>query len=109
MLDQAVECYSGHTFAQEPRIVIWQGQRHAVACVERRWRTPDGPGFCIRSEEGCRFELHYHEARDGWTVRMLAEDTQPGTPGPSIGRGSPALAVAPGSTKDRAKDEEVQL
>jgi hypothetical protein len=76
MPDQTVECYSGQTFAEEPRTVIWQGQRYAVSRVEQRWRTPDGPGFCVRSEDGCRFELHYHEARDGWTVRVLTQEVE---------------------------------
>ena len=67
-----VECYSGHTYAQEPRaIVTSQGQRWSVAQVEQRWRTPSGPAFLIRTEAGGLFDLRYSEADDRWTVRTL--------------------------------------
>lgn len=74
-----VDCYSGYTYAQEPRVVFWQGQRYAVVEVERRWRTPDGPAFWVRTETGApggraaqRFQVHYHEPEDRWTVQVLA-------------------------------------
>jgi len=67
-----VECYSGHTYAQEPRAVVTtQGQRWPVAQVEHRWRTPSGPAFRIRTEAGNLFDLHYSEADDRWMVRPL--------------------------------------
>ena len=67
-----VECYSGHTYAQEPRaIVTAEGQRWMVAEVVQRWRTPAGPAFRIRTEAGDLFDLHYSETDDRWTVRPL--------------------------------------
>lgn len=71
MSSPTVECYSGHTYAQEPRALVWQGERYLVACVEERWRTQEGPAFCVGTETGERFELHYHEHRDRWQIRML--------------------------------------
>ncbi len=72
-----VECYSGHTYAQEPRALTWAGRRYAVAEVEARWRTPDGPAFRVRTEPGDRFDLHYHEQEARWSLRPLQEmDTQ---------------------------------
>jgi hypothetical protein len=65
----SVECYSGHTYAQEPRAVVWRGRRFAVDHVEARWRTPAGPAFSVRTETGERFELHYDELDDRWTIR----------------------------------------
>ena len=53
--------------------MVWQGQRYPVTRIESRWRTPEGPAFCVRTETGERFELHYHEAQDGWTIRALPE------------------------------------
>ncbi len=64
-----VECYSGYTYAQEPRAFIWQGQRHTVAHVERRWRTPSGPAFCACAAGGRRFTLAYDEADDVWRIQ----------------------------------------
>jgi hypothetical protein len=64
-----VECYSGHTYAQEPRAFTWQGQRYEVETVERAWRTPRGPVFRVRTTEGHRFELAYDEAADRWAMK----------------------------------------
>jgi hypothetical protein len=71
-----VECYSGHAYAQEPRVVIWQGGRYPVACIEERWRTPEGPAFRLRSDSGLRFELHYHELEDRWTIQRRDREVQ---------------------------------
>lgn len=80
MPSSAVECYSGYTFAQEPRAVIWQGQRYAVAVVEQRWRTPEGPAFRVRAEDGSRFELRYHESDDSWAIGELPGSMEQSTP-----------------------------
>jgi hypothetical protein len=40
-----------------------------VAEVEARWRTPEGPVFRVRMEDGGRFELAYEEGADRWRVR----------------------------------------
>jgi hypothetical protein len=71
MSGPAVECYSGHTYAQEPRAVIWEGRRQPVAEIEARWRTPTGPVFRVRTESGNRFELDYHESEDRWSITKL--------------------------------------
>jgi hypothetical protein len=66
-----VECYSGHTYAQEPRALVWEGQRYIVVQVEARWRTPEGPAFRVRTEAGERFDLHHHELEDRWAIADL--------------------------------------
>ncbi|MBU0492491.1 MAG: hypothetical protein KKA73_20090 [Chloroflexi bacterium] len=63
-----VECYSGHTYAQEPRAFAWQGQRHEVETIERAWREPRGPVFYVRTADGHRFTLAYDEAGDRWVM-----------------------------------------
>jgi hypothetical protein len=68
-----VECYSGHTYAQEPRSVLWRGRRYAVVHVQARWRTPEGPAFRIETEQGMCFELYYHEIEARWTIWPVAE------------------------------------
>ena len=68
MTGATVECYSGHTYAQEPRVVVWRGQRHRVTQVKERWRTPDGPAFEVQTETGPIFRLHYDENHDLWTI-----------------------------------------
>ncbi len=69
-----VECYSGHTYAQEPRAVILHGHRYPVSAVLERWRTPRGPAFSVETETGERLEVHYAELDDTWRVRLLARD-----------------------------------
>ncbi len=63
-----VECYSGHTYAQEPRAFVWQGRRHVVQKVERVWRTPEGPHFRVITVDEDSFELAYNEQADTWSL-----------------------------------------
>jgi hypothetical protein len=64
-----VECYSGHTYPQEPRVVVWQGSRLPVTHIERRWRRPRGPAFSVETEQGISFKLSYDERDDLWTIQ----------------------------------------
>jgi hypothetical protein len=64
-----VGCYSGYTYAQEPRAFVWQEQRYTVAYVERRWRTPSGPAFYVHTADGRCFTLAYDETADEWKVQ----------------------------------------
>lgn len=68
-----VECYSGHTYAQEPRVVVWQGRRFAVVQIEQRWRAPEGPAFLVETEADARFKLSYNEREDTWTIQPLGD------------------------------------
>jgi aminotransferase len=77
MSGAAVECYSGHTYAQEPRFVVWQGQRHLVTQVNERWRTPDGPAFNVQTESGLAFKLRYSENQDLWTIATVPSTNRP--------------------------------
>ena len=72
----AVECYSGHTYAQEPRAFVWHGRRYQVARIERRWRAPEGPAFCVQAQSGDFFELWYNENADRWLIHSLKQDSQ---------------------------------
>ena len=78
-----VECYSGHTYAQEPRTVVWHGRRYPVSAVDPRWRTPEGPAFWVEAEAGERFEIHYEERTDTWTVQPFPAGDEPQRPSPS--------------------------
>jgi hypothetical protein len=79
-MELIVECYSGYTYAQEPRAFVWQGQRYIVQKVERVWRTPEGLHFRVVTgveNEGWRMEngewrmeseLAYNEQADTWSL-----------------------------------------
>jgi hypothetical protein len=47
---------------------MWHGQRLAIETIERQWREPEGPAFCVRTVSGQRFELRYAEHADNWTI-----------------------------------------
>jgi hypothetical protein len=72
-----VECYSGHTYAQEPRAFVWRGQRYVVQSVERAWRAPEGPHFLVCTDEGGFFELVYNEAEDMWSAKERLATAMP--------------------------------
>jgi hypothetical protein len=105
MSNPIVECYSGHTYAQEPRALVWQGQRHSVARVERRWRTPEGPAFWVRTESEVRFELQYRELEDRWTVLALPKTDREGAKRAKV-LDFPSRSPRPDGSK--MKDKEVQ-
>jgi len=71
-----VECYSGHTYAQEPRAFTWQGQRVEVERVEQALRTPRGPVFRVRTVDGRRVTLAYDEAGDRWAITQASASHQ---------------------------------
>ena len=105
MSNPIVECFSGHTYAQEPRVLVWQGQRYLVARVERRWRTPDGPAFWVRTESAARFELQYHELEDRWAVLALPKTDREGAKRARV-LDFPPRSLRPDGSKTR--DKEVQ-
>jgi hypothetical protein len=70
-MELTVECYSGHTYAQEPRAFTWRGRRYVVQTVERAWRTPEGPHFVVRTEEGNTYELTYDKVGDAWSLKEM--------------------------------------
>jgi hypothetical protein len=78
MLSIHVECYSGHTYAQEPRAFEWEGRRYNVERVVKRWRTPAGPGFRVEvagisdpnSLISNPVDLTYLESTDQWTMAV---------------------------------------
>ncbi len=73
-----VECYSGHTYAQEPRAFEWEGRRYQVERVVKRWRTPAGPGFRVEvagisnlQPLTAKFvDLTYIESTNQWTMSV---------------------------------------
>ena len=67
-MELTVECYSGHTYAQEPRAFVWQDRRHIVQKVERTWRTPERTHFRVVTDAGERYELAYDEQADTWSL-----------------------------------------
>lgn len=70
--DIVVECYSGHTYAQEPRAFGLHNQRRAVTVVRKRWREPTGPCFDVLADDAQAYVLAYNETTDCWSVLAKA-------------------------------------
>lgn len=66
-----VECYSCHTYAEEPRAFTWQGRRYEVTEIKQRWREPQGPVFRLRTADGQRWQLAYDQTQDSWSLQVL--------------------------------------
>jgi hypothetical protein len=69
--DLSVQCYSGTTYAEDVRGFTWKGQAYEVVETERRWRTPGGPRFRVRTSDGQRWLLAYDEAEQAWGLSPL--------------------------------------
>jgi hypothetical protein len=69
MKDQ-VECYAGGSYPEDPRAVIWEGQRYRVQEVLQRRRTPEGLGFLVQcSPEERVFDLFYLTLERRWQIQ----------------------------------------
>lgn len=74
MDDIIVQCYSGYTYAQEPREFWIAGQRYEIRHIVGRWRTPAGISFRVATEHD-EYILTYTEIEDTWTVTPLLDAT----------------------------------
>jgi len=63
-----VECYSGYTYAQEPRAFVFNNKRRVVTAVRKRWREPAGPCFEVLADDATIYVLAYNEATDHWDM-----------------------------------------
>ena len=68
-MENAVECHSGHTYAERPKAFNWNGEWIKVETIEAEWRSPQGKHFRVKAENGSVFELIYDETSDDWQVR----------------------------------------
>jgi len=66
-----VECLSGHTYAERPIALWWEGERLNIVEIVARWRIPGGRRFKVQAENDQFFELCYSEQQDEWQVSYL--------------------------------------
>lgn len=67
-----VKCYSGYTYAQQPRSFLWLGKEYEVSFIQKEWQEPSKRFFQIRTQDERLFELCYNENQDQWLVTELA-------------------------------------
>jgi hypothetical protein len=66
-----VRCYSGYTYAEEPRSFVWQDRELRVESIERAWQEPGRRLFRVVTHNGELFELCYNEADERWCAVEL--------------------------------------
>ena len=64
----SVKCYSGHTYAEEPRSFEWGGVEYEVAEIEKSWLEPGERYFLVRTGDNKLFQLCYNETNNRWSI-----------------------------------------
>lgn len=70
MIKDHVQCHSGYKYAEEPRVIHWDGEKLQVDWIKSSWRTPEGSRFVVRVEDGRMFDLTYDEGSDEWSITL---------------------------------------
>ncbi len=79
-MNDQVECRSDQDYAGRPLAVHWQGQRLAITRLIDTWRSPQGKGYLVQTEDDHLFELVYLELEDRWEIsqrQMIATSKNP--------------------------------
>lgn len=66
--DLEVNCYSGHTYAQEPRSFQWHGIEYEIAEIKKTWREPGKRYFMVRTGDNKLFQLCYNGIQKDWSI-----------------------------------------
>jgi len=64
----SVKCYSGHTYAEEPRSFRWGGVEYKIKAIEKSWQEPGERHFLVITEDNKLCKLCYNEAKQQWSV-----------------------------------------
>ncbi len=68
MNDIIVKCYSGHTYAEEPRSFIWEGVEYEVLTIEKVWQEPGERHFLVKTGGNKSFQICYNESKEQWSL-----------------------------------------
>ena len=63
-----VNCYSGHTYAEEPRSFLWEGIEYEVGKIEKAWQEPGRRHFQVHTRDNKMFQLCYDETEKQWSL-----------------------------------------
>ena len=66
-----VNCYSGHTYAEEPRSFTLEGIEYEIVEIEKAWQEPGERHFQMRTSDNKLFRLCYNEIQKEWSVTAL--------------------------------------
>ena len=68
-----VRCYSGYTYAEEPRSFEWGGVEYEIEKIEKTWQRPGEKCFQVSTMDSTIFELCYNEMEEEWAVTEVAD------------------------------------
>ena len=71
-----VNCYSGHTYAEEPRSFRWESIDYDIQEIESAWLEPGERHFQARTRDNKRFRLCYNETQREWSAIELVHQGQ---------------------------------
>ena len=63
-----VRCYSGHTYAEEPRSLTWEGVEYEVEEIIQAWQEPGERHFLVKTGDNKLFQLCYNETEEQWSL-----------------------------------------
>jgi hypothetical protein len=66
--DITVTCYSGYTYAQEPRSFCWRGTDYEVKEIIKAWQEPEEWHFLVKTGDNKFFQLCYNSVKERWTL-----------------------------------------
>lgn len=72
-----VEAYSGARFGERPQAFFWRGERVEIEAIEKRWRSPAGEHFQVRTALGRRCHLVYDPQSDQWFLSSPFKEGAP--------------------------------
>lgn len=71
MNNPVVRCYSGHTYAQEPRSFRWQGVEYEIVGIEKAWHELGEKHFLVKTGDNKFFRLCYNDVQERWSVNEV--------------------------------------
>lgn len=66
MQEITVKCYSGHTYAEEPRSFTCQDLEYEIEEIVKSWQEPGERHFLIRTGGNKSCQICYNERNKRW-------------------------------------------
>ena len=68
MQEITVKCYSGHTYAQEPRSFTWLDTEYVVEEIVSARKEPGERHFLVKTGDNKSCQICYNEANERWSI-----------------------------------------
>jgi len=68
-----VRCLAGYRANERPISFLVEERQIEIRAILKSWREPDYLCFKVETQDGCVYDLRYHEHEDYWQVRELVK------------------------------------